>query len=315
MPKRPAVVAAPDRTALELLVDDYLAWCRARGLSRSTVDQAYSYSLRHVFLPWAARAGITDAEQLDERALDRFTAELLEHGGPRGALSRHTVHSYVRPVRQCLGWAHKQGDMSSAARPQLPRLPRRVIDVLSRDEISRLEVAAPSERDKLIVRLADTGLRVGELCELRIDSLSRHERGALLKVRGKGDKERLVPLRPELARRLDRFIRGRPVPTDSDRLFLSHRRSPDGEYRPVTRSGILQLLRGLADRAGIAKRVHPHLLRHSFATEALRRGMNPIQLAQILGHSGLRMIESVYSHLTATDAYDAMLKMLAADAG
>jgi integrase len=55
------------------------------------------------------------------------------------------------------------------------------------------------------------------------------------------------------------------------------------------------------------------LLRHSFATEALRRGMNPIQLAQILGHSGLRMIESVYSHLNTTDAYDAMMRMLASD--
>ena len=71
-------------------------------------------------------------------------------------------------------------------------------------------------------------------------------------------------------------------------MFLSLRRGAAGEYEALTTSGAGQLLRSLADRAGLKKRVHPHLLRHSFATEALRRGMNPVQLAQILGHSGLR---------------------------
>jgi integrase/recombinase XerD len=96
-------------------------------------------------------------------------------------------------------------------------------------------------------------------------------------------------------------------------MFLSLRRRADGEYLPVTGSGVGQMFDVVADRAGINKRVYPHLLRHSFATEALRRGMNPIQLAQILGHSGLQMIDQVYSHLTATDAYDAMMRMLNPD--
>jgi integrase/recombinase XerD len=307
-------VAPAGRSALQTLVDDYLAWCRARGVARRTVDNNYGYALRDVFLPWASEAGLTEIDQLDQRHLDRFTADLLERHGPRGPLSRHTVHSYVRPIRQCLTWAQQQGDMTTSARPQLPRLGRRVIDVLSRDEIARLEGAASTERDKLIVRLlADTGLRVGELCALHTDDITRHDRGALLKVHGKGQKQRLVPIRPELARRLDRFVRGRPVNTSSNHLFLSLRRSPDGEYQAVTRSGILQMLKELTSRAGITKRVYPHLLRHSFATEALRRGMNPIQLAQILGHSGLQMIDQVYSHLTATDAYDAMLRMLVSE--
>jgi site-specific recombinase XerD len=314
MARRPVVVAPQGRTALDALVDDYLASCRARGLSRSTVQKNYGYSLREVFLPWAAKAGITEIDQLDQRLLDRFTADLLDSGGRHGQLSRHTAHSYIRPVRQCLAWAHAQGDISSSVKPQLPRLPRRVIDVLSRDDIARLEAVAATERDKLIVRtLADTGLRAGELCGLRVDDLIRHDRGALLRVRGKGGKERLVPLRPEMARRIDRFVRARPAKTRTDHLFLSLRRRADGEYQPVTGSGVGQMLDVLADRAGITKRVYPHLLRHSFATEALRRGMNPIQLAQILGHSGLQMIDQVYSHLTATDAYDAMMRMLATE--
>jgi integrase/recombinase XerD len=311
---RSAKVETTEPTALETLIDDYLASCRARGLSRATIERAYGFSLRDVFLPWARRAGLREPGELTQRMLDRFTAELLDRGSDGGGdrpLSRNTVHSYVRPLRQLLVWGTKEGDISGGARPQLPRLPRRVIDVLSRDEILALENAASTERDKLVVRvLADTGLRVGEFCDLRIDSITRHERGALLKVRGKGDQERLVPIRPELARRLERFARSRSAEAEGDHLFSSHRRSLDGTYAPLTGSGVLQMLRGLAYRAGITKRVHPHLLRHSFATEALRRGMNPIQLAQILGHSGLRMIESVYSHLTATDSYDAMMAML-----
>jgi integrase/recombinase XerD len=307
-------VVAPTGTALELLIDDYLASCRARGLSKSTVSKNYGYALHHVFLPWARDAGITDPEQLDQRVFDRFTASLLDDTGRAKPMSKDTVHSYVRPIRQCLGWARKQGDVRTAAQPQLPKLPRRVLDVLSRDEIARIEAAATTERDKLAIRLlADTGMRIEELCKLRIDDTSRHDRGALLKVRGKGDKERLVPLRTELARRYERFAKSRPANVRTDRLFLSHRRSADGGYRPVTGSGIRQMIDVAVDRAGITKRTYPHLFRHSFATEALRRGMSPIQLAQILGHSSLQMIDRVYSHLTATDAYDAMMRMLTDD--
>ncbi len=310
----PTIVPSATPSALEVLVADYLASCRARGLARATVVQ-YAFSLQEIFLPWCATAEMSDAAQLTQRVLDRYTSHLLESGGRSGVtLSRHTSHTYIRHVRQFLNWAKKEGETTGSAQPQLPRIPKRVLAVLSREEIDQLEGAAQTERDKLIVRvLADTGIRVGELCGLRIENITRHERGALLKVRGKGDKERLVPLRPELARRVERHTKYRPADADGDHLFLSRRRGRDGQYDVITPSGVAQLLRGLAERAGIRKRVHPHLLRHSFATEALRRGMNPIQLAQILGHSGLRMIDSVYSHLTATDAYDAMMRMLAAE--
>jgi site-specific recombinase XerD len=311
---RPAVLEAAQRSPLDILVGDYLAACRARGLSRNTIEHAYAFSLRDIFLPWCGRNDITDAPQLTQRVLDRFTTDLYELGGRRGTrLSRHTAHTYIRHVRQFLSWAAREGEVDGQARPQLPTLPRRVLDVLTREEIDSLEGVARTERDKLIVRvLGDSGLRVGELCDLRLTDITRHDRGALLKVRGKGRKERLVPVRPEVARRLERLARYRPAGTRGDHLFVAHRRNRVGEYEPLTTSGVGQLLRDLADRAGLEKRVHPHLLRHSFATEALRRGMSPIQLAQILGHSGLRMIDQVYAHLNTTDAYEAMMRMLTA---
>jgi integrase/recombinase XerD len=69
------------------------------------------------------------------------------------------------------------------------------------------------------------------------------------------------------------------------------------------------MVRRMARRAGMTRRVHPHLFRHTFATEALRCGMDSVQLAAILGHSGVAMIEKVYAHLTADDAYDAIIAM------
>jgi integrase/recombinase XerD len=302
-----------DTAPLHHLLDDYLGSCRARGLSARTIDGAYGYPLRKVFLPFCDEQGITGPEQITPRVLDRLSAKLLDSDSHRGRpMSKHTVHSYVRAINRFLGWARREGENVSA-KAQLPRLPKQLVDVLTRDEVKTMEDRATTERDKVIVRtLADTGIRVGELVALRPADLQVQGRNQYLKVRGRGSRERLVPLPPALHRRLRRYAdRGRPDDTNSDRLFLALRRSPEGTYDALTTSGVSQLLRALAVAAGIRKRVHPHLLRHSFATWALTRGMNPLTLAQILGHSSLVMIQNVYAHLTPADSYDALLKMLA----
>jgi integrase/recombinase XerD len=306
-----AVIDPPRRSYLDELVDDYLAACRARGLADGTLGRAYRFSLERIFLPWCATNGITEPSGLTQRILDRFTSHLYEKGGRSGkALSKYTIHTYARHVRQFLKWAKRQGEFSGKAKPQLPRLPRTVREVLDRAEIDRLEGAATNERNRLMVRiLADGGMRLGELCGLTTDPIRRDGRRAFLKIRGKAEHERLVPIQPDLVRRIERFIKDRSNDAKGDRLFLSSRRGRDGRYSPLTDSGVEQFVRGLAYRAGITKRVYPHIFRHSYATEALRRGMNPVQLAAILGHSSLRMIDSVYAHLNTTDAYDAMLKM------
>ena len=84
-----ATTSAPSRRGAELadLVEDYLASCRARGLARGTVEQAYGYTLKTVFLPWCAKNGVVRGFDLDQRTFDRFTSDLLERGGKRGQLS------------------------------------------------------------------------------------------------------------------------------------------------------------------------------------------------------------------------------------
>ncbi|MGH7869129.1 MAG: tyrosine-type recombinase/integrase [Candidatus Dormibacteraceae bacterium] len=292
------------------LVEEYLASCRARGLSPRTVKDAYAYPLHEVFLPFCQEEEASEPGQITKRLMDRLTTKLLDEGGRRGPLSRHTVASYVRSINLFLSWAAKEGEMSEV-KAQAPKLPKRLLDVLSRDEIQKLEDVALNERDKLIVRvLADTGIRASELTSLRVDDLRDRDRSTYLRVRGKGDKERLVPV-PRLARRLRRYAeRGCPREVESERLFVGLRRRPGGGYEPLTRFGMAQVIRLLGEKAMPGKRVHPHLLRHSFATWSLTRGVNPVILAQIMGHNSLAMINDVYSHLSPQDSFDAIAKAL-----
>ena len=310
---------APDQLAR--LVEDYLRSCRARGLGPKTIDQAYGYSLRHVFLPWAAREGIDGVKGLTHRALEGLTAELLDpsRAQGRGALSRPTVHSYLRAVNQLLKWAKAEGEaVADRAAAPLPSLPKSLPQILERDEIRKLEEAAATERDRLIVRvLADTGLRVGELVALRCEDLLVRTRGSFLLVHGKGDRERHVPVSPQLARRLERYIaRTRPTtaPDAPDWIFVSLRRDRrTRDYEPLSPNGVAQVVRDLGRRVGLRQTVHPHLFRHSLVTWALRKGINPIQVAEIVGHTSLAMIQRVYAHLTPQDAHDALIAALLKD--
>lgn len=298
-------------SALTLLAEEYLDNCRARGLSPRSEHQ-YVYSLHSVFLPWCEQAGISELSQLDRRAVDRFTSELLARTTKAGKpLSKFTVATYIRPIRLLLGWAAREGE-AVIARPQLPRRGRPIREVLSRAELDQLERAMPEERDRVIIRIfADCGLRLDELTRLMAGDLIRGGRQLHLRVHGKRDRIRDVPVPPPLARRIDRLLADRPKERSSDALFLTARRGPLGDYDALTGGGIYQIIKDAAAKAGVAKRVHPHLLRHSWITEMLRQNMNPVQLSFIAGASQ-EVIAGCYAHLTREDAYDAMLRALGA---
>lgn len=291
------------------VIDAYLTDCRARGLSLKTVEDNYGYTLKQVLLPWLERQKIESIEAIDSKLLIRWQGSLLTEPGRRGKLvSRYSIQGWVKTVNSFMRWAKQQGEISHEAKGRAPQPPKVLIEVLSRQEIDLMEQTALTERDKLIVRLlADTGIRAGELLGLRASDLIEKDRANYLRVRGKGAKERLVPI-PRLAPRLRRYI----TADMSGRIFLALRRR-GGQRDPLTLSGLQKLIRSLAREAKITKRVHPHLLRHSYATWALSRGMNPIQLADVLGHSSLVMIQRNYAHLSSRDAYDAMARLFAQD--
>ena len=312
------VVKGKKPEALDRLVDDYLADCAARGLSPKTIRMSYGYPLQQVFLPWAAAEGIRQPEQLTTGLLNRLSTTLQSTGGRRGELSRATVWTYMKAIKRFLDWANdpKGGALKIEATANVPKLPKRPeLDILSREEIERIEGAADNHRDTLIVRLlADTGIRVGELVGIRVSDLVESGREHYIRVRGKTG-SRQVPITPAMSRRLRQYIeRIRQSDTSSERIFVSRRRSVrTGDYEPLTESGVQQLVRDLAEKAGIKKRVHPHLFRHSAATFMLQRGMDSVLVAQILGHSSLVMIQRVYQHLSDSDRHQALIAVLRDD--
>jgi integrase/recombinase XerD len=302
--KRLTLVAAKPSNALETLVADYLAHQRGRGLSPRTAALTANI-LERTFLPWSAESGINAPDQLSQRALDRFSADLLDR-----KLARESVRTYTRTVGTFIRWAQADDAIAAKLKLHQPEAEHKLVETLTREEITKLEDAAKTERDKLIIRLlADTGIRLGELLGLRAADLIEQGRERYIKVRGKGARERLVPLAPALFQRLRRYA-GR----DNERVFVTNRKSPKTHnFEPLAPRSVQNMIGFTAEAAKIKRNIHPHLFRHSYATWALRKGMNPLQLQRILGDADLTMISTVYSHLTPSDSYTAMLELLRAD--
>jgi integrase/recombinase XerC len=310
-------------TGIEAAVGDYLVSVRARGGSPRTED-FYSNTLRQVLLPWCQRVEVSELGQLDQPLLDRLNSDLLGQvsGHTRKALSRATVATYLRGVRQFVKWAQKSGRATQGLTVQPVKVAKKMLVTLDRAEIGELEAAAATERDKLLVRiLGDTGLRLAELLSLTPGSLIIDGRDHYLKVLGKGSRERRVPVKPQLFQRIKRYAEhGRPADCHTDRIFISLRRRPNGSgipgsgnFEALDGRAVQMMLGALGRKVGTAKPVNPHAFRHSWVTNSLRKGMNPLLVAQVAGHTDLTMITTVYAHLTDTDAHRAMMLALAGD--
>jgi integrase/recombinase XerD len=180
----------------------------------------------------------------------------------------------------------------------VPKIERYLPETLSEPEIARLLAAAGGQtpleiRDRAIVELLyASGLRVSELCGARLENLDLEQ--GFIRVVGKGNKQRLVPVgsgaRKAIARYLDA---GRPElvgKKTGGEVFLSVR------GRKLTNQRIWQLLGDLARRAGIRKDVHPHMLRHSFATHLLQGGADLRIIQEMLGHADISTTQ-VYTHV------------------
>jgi integrase/recombinase XerD len=186
-----------------------------------------------------------------------------------------------------------------AADVDLPRRRERLPRTLSPAEVERLIAAANgttprSLRDRALVELLyGAGLRVSEAVGLERGSIDLDSR--LVRCIGKGDKERIVPLGREAADALRRYeARGRP--------YLDRRHRPElflnAQGGALTRAGAFLILRKLAERAGLdAQRVHPHILRHSFATHLLEGGADLRSVQEMLGHADLGTTE-LYTHVS-----------------
>ena len=187
----------------------------------------------------------------------------------------------------------------------LPKQSALLPDILEREEIQNMlkihenSTILHEVRNRLIINLLyATGLRVSELTNLKLSDINFKEE--YLDIIGKGDKERLVPIDPDVLHDLQDYIeRYRTTqtisPESSNYVFLS-----DTRGKKLTRQFIFKMLRETALQAGITKNVHPHILRHSFATELLRAGASLIAVKEILGHVSVATTE-IYINLNTQD--------------
>jgi integrase/recombinase XerD len=242
----------------------------------------------------AFRAGPAGDATLED--LERWVAEMRAAGLSASTIARRV--SAVRAYFRHLVLLGARSENPAAALP-LPKRARKLPRVLSPGETERLIDAATGStprhlRDRALVELLyGAGLRVSEAVGLEKGGIDLEAR--VVRVVGKGGKERLVPLGRPAAEAVRRYLAlGRPHLDRRYRpeLFLNARGGP------LTRAGAFLILRRLAERAGLEpERVHPHLLRHSFATHLLEGGADLRSVQEMLGHADLGTTER-YTHVS-----------------
>jgi integrase/recombinase XerD len=270
-------------------LESFLALLAARRAPRTV--EAYRRDLS-ALAAWLDRApGTATTEELE-----RYLAELRADGLSAATIARRAASA--RTFFRHLVLIGARPD-NPAAELDLPRRTRRLPRTLSPGEAERLIEAAGGTtpralRDQALVELLyGAGLRVSEAVGLARTDVDLDER--LVRCVGKGGKERVVPLGRPAAEALRRYLsRGRP--------FLDRRHRPEvflnAQGGALTRAGAFLILRRLAGRAGLEpERVHPHLLRHSFATHLLEGGADLRSLQEMLGHADLSTTE-LYTHVS-----------------
>lgn len=214
------------------------------------------------------------------------------------------LHSFYRFLLY-----HRYRDDDPSELIETPRKEMHLPEVLSLEEInalvSAIDLSTPEgNRNRAIIEmLYGSGLRVSELVGLRLSDMYRNE-GYML-IRGKGSKQRLVPISPEADRWFGFWLQDRchltVNPKDIDIAFLNRRGSQ------LTRAMIFTIIRRLACAAGIQKTISPHTLRHSFATHLLQNGADLRIIQQLLGHEDITTTE-IYTHVDIQDLRQAILK-------
>lgn len=210
-------------------------------------------------------------------------------------VSSVTVQTYIRALRAFLSWCYLEGYISEniPKKFRLPKAQKKKIDILTDSEVEQL-FRCLSGRDFISVRnycivalMIDSGLRLNEVVTIRRDKIHIAEGYAI--VNGKGNKERFVPLGLNSKRALLRYCAIVPNKEKETPLFVKD------TLIPIKESTVKQLFRKLKSRSGIP-RLHPHLLRHTFATRYIERGGDIYSLQSILGHTSIEMVKK-YVHL------------------
>ena len=272
-------------------LEEFLLSLEAAGASEKTV-KAYRAGISD-FLKFTGKERVGD---LNYRDFTRWRLDRLRNGFPKGSKDRRkaqmTLHYYSLYVRAFLQWLGIVGKVPAVARPRgRPRVP-----TLSEREVLKLLEASRDVLDLLIVSmLFETGMRAQELLSVRVEDVNLKNREIVVRNAKFGE---------------ERVVFFGPVTEAVLKKYLQHVKS--GRLIPLSYTGLYKRLKTLAKRAGIdPKKVRPHVLRHTFATEALKRGLNLIALQAILGHKDVKTTQ-MYLHLLKEDIRRQYMRVFAA---
>ena len=299
-------------TDIERLIDQFLAYIDVeRGLAKATV-RAYDSDLRK-YNGWLATQGIQDLNAVTTQDVERYIAFLDDSGESARSKARRlaSIHAFHR-------FALNEHVVSNdvAAQVKAPKGATTLPDVLTVDEVASLLDAIPvsqnrpqSEgmadmpddpamlRDKALLEfMYATGARVSEACGANLDDVDLESNVA--RLMGKGSKQRLVPVGSYACEAIARYLKnGRPQleskakgPTERRALFLNKR------GKRLSRQSVWEIIRAAGERAHIDKPLHPHTLRHSFATHLIQGGADVRTVQELLGHADIATTQ-IYTHL------------------
>ncbi len=278
-----------------------------KGLSLKTVENYDRYLSR--FFEFA---NIKDVGKITEDKLREFRIHLNRQlgvkvkGQSQAGLKKNTQNYHLIALRTFLKYMMKRGVTTMTPdKIELAKISQRSLDLISGGELGRLLNAPEGDalsalRDKAILHLFfSTGLRVSELASLNRDlDLSKDE----FSIRGKGEKVRVVFLSEDAKDAIKKYLKARKDFNEAMFVQFSNNKSDKKDARLTPRS-IERLVKKYAIKAGISKKVTPHVIRHSFATDLLQNGADIRSVQMMLGHANIATTQ-IYTHVTDSQLKD-----------
>ena len=258
------------------IIEEYKVWLEIQGKSKNTI-KTYAGTIKK-FLEFLINNGIIIIDtksinnSLDKNIILKFLAELKVNK----KLDSNSLRLYVRAISSFLKFLDNE---NLAKQIKAPKVDKRLPKFITYDELNKLLENAENYRDKLVIKfLFYTGVRVSELIKIKKNDIIFEE--GFVKVYGKGGKERIVPIPKELLNELKNYINK----INTENIF------------PLSSRQVERIIKYIAKKAGISKKVTPHVLRHSLATTLLSKGVDIRYIQEILGHSSLN-ITQIYTHV------------------
>ncbi|GGI31272.1 MULTISPECIES: site-specific tyrosine recombinase XerD [Staphylococcus] len=279
------------------VVDEYLRFIQIeKGLSENTIA-AYRRDLNH-YLNYLAAQKISNLDFIDRQIVQQWFGVLHDEGRSTKSIARFT--STIRSFHQ-FALREKYAAKDPTVLIETPKYERKLPDVLSIDEIDLLLTTPETSknngyRDRTMLELLyATGIRVSELINIEVEDVNLLM--GFVKVFGKGNKERIIPLGETVIELLKTYIEN--VRPQLLKKQVTHTLFLNMQGKPLTRQGIWKIIKQTGAKAGIQKRLTPHTLRHSFATHLLENGADLRAVQEMLGHSDISTTQ-LYTHVSKT---------------